>query len=259
MINTIKQIEALLSSSENQLDKIKNQYFEVVKSKSVDYNYNIEIKNFTENLRSILDYIAVAIYIKYGKGLRTKIYFPYADKITSEILFEKYFFKNYEKNNDTNNIYNIIKSFQYFTTKEEWLIDLMLINNKVKHNSLDVTKPEMKTSKKINSSTGTTFIQGNLQMYNDGQQLAISGNGAIYSGGHNVAVYANADNSFSIKFGNDSINIDKDNNINLNNVIITHTENNLITFINGKELISELNKMYKETNRVYNSLKEWIK
>lgn len=117
----------------------------------------------------------------------------------------------------------------------------------------------LRIMKKINSSTGTTFIQGNLQMYNDGQQLAISGNGAIYSGGHNVAVYANADNSFSIKFGNDSINIDKDNNINLNNVIITHTENNLITFINGKELISELNKMYKETNRVYNSLKEWIK
>lgn len=98
MINTIKQIEALLSSSENQLDKIKNQYFEVVKSKSVDYNYNIEIKNFTENLRSILDYIAVAIHKKYGKGLRAKIYFPYADKITSEILFEKCFFKNYEKN-----------------------------------------------------------------------------------------------------------------------------------------------------------------
>lgn len=153
----------------------------------------------------------------------------------------------------------LLKIANIFATNDEWLIDLMSICNRVKHNSLDITKPEReKVGTTIDSSSGSTFIQGDLQMHNNNGQLFVYGEGAIHTGGDNVAVYANGDDSFSIKFGNDSINIDKDNNIELNNIIITNKDKNIITFTNGKELISELDKMYNGVSMVYNSLKQWI-
>lgn len=114
MVSTNEEIEALLCSTNNQLNNIKNQYFEIIQSSSINYSYNVEIKNFTENLRSVLDYTAVAIHKKYGNGLRDKIYFPYADKTLIETDFEKIFFKNYDRNNETINIYSIVKNCQHF-------------------------------------------------------------------------------------------------------------------------------------------------
>ena len=80
-----EHVDALLEHGKNDLVKIEEQYNNALDATSIPSNLQIDIKNYMENLRSALDYIAHDIYEQQiashrasaGKREITNIYFPY--------------------------------------------------------------------------------------------------------------------------------------------------------------------------------------
>ncbi|PHS65656.1 MAG: hypothetical protein COB12_07085 [Flavobacterium sp.] len=94
----------------------------------------VEIKNTLENLRSILDYLAVNISSKL-KHPKKRVHFPYGRRQNH--------FKNAVKLNLPNLstefplTYQKLEEIQPYKSKKVWLIDLCELTNEAKHNNLN--------------------------------------------------------------------------------------------------------------------------
>ena len=76
-MSRLDDIEALLEVADEQLRKVQAEYNESLKSKAIRPTLPVYIKNYLENLRSPLDYLAREIcekILSMPKGHRT--YFP---------------------------------------------------------------------------------------------------------------------------------------------------------------------------------------
>jgi hypothetical protein len=69
----------LIKDCKGRFEKIKEAYDTSLSNKAIETSLLIEIKNFMENLRSALDYVALGLYKKYVPSSKPdqKIYFPY--------------------------------------------------------------------------------------------------------------------------------------------------------------------------------------
>ncbi len=78
MSTRINNIRALLERSNQDLSKIEEEYNKSLHTKSIDPNLKIDIKNYCENLRSVLDYLARDIRDKYCPSAKSndRFYFP---------------------------------------------------------------------------------------------------------------------------------------------------------------------------------------
>ncbi len=134
----------LASSS---LKNIEQQYREALTSKTVPISLQIDVKNFMENLRSALDYIAHDIYEKIIGSIppEKNVYFPYGQ---TENNFKSAIGSNLPNLTSLNpDIYNLIESVQPYKNGDDWIFQFCQIVNEKKHNTL--------TPQKV-TETGTT-------------------------------------------------------------------------------------------------------
>ena len=83
----------LIEYSKETLEEIKLEYEKSLQQKNIEKKLLIKIKNFTENLRSALDYTAYELFYKYCKDYPLKrkdtwIYFPYAGTGSNQMEFQ---------------------------------------------------------------------------------------------------------------------------------------------------------------------------
>lgn len=132
---------------------IQNEYESCLKERKIKDSFLIEVKNFIENLRSALDYVAQGLFKKYGESENSnvRIYFPYA---WNEIVNEKNFSDRrlVDKNipgltKNRPDIVQKIISYQHFENKNAnaWLPKFMKLTKDAKH--LHLTK-QIKKEKK---------------------------------------------------------------------------------------------------------------
>jgi hypothetical protein len=148
MADRIKQIQALLSKNDKILNTIEKEYNSIIeKNGEISDDLRIDIKNYFENLYSILQYMAHEIYEKYcpkTKGYHN-VYFPITNKNSNKKKFEDLingYFPNLKNSNLT--LYNKLESLQFFyDSNNEWLLDLNTIVSKNKHEELSYQKKEL--------------------------------------------------------------------------------------------------------------------
>jgi hypothetical protein len=132
-----KDVISLLNKSREDLKKIKIDYKKALLSKNVPDFLKISIKNFLENLRSALDYIARDIYeikIKPKSKVEIKrVYFPYGKNSNDFKSRIGSCLPNLKKID--NRIYTLIESIQSYK-KDDWLYKFCNITNIKKHNLL---------------------------------------------------------------------------------------------------------------------------
>ena len=122
------------------------------------------ITEVVEHQRAALDYVATAIYEKFGKK-GTKVYFPYAQ---NPAKFPDYFEKNLPKLAATQpGIFTAIERHQPYQPGHEWLGHLVTLTNESKHRDLtpqtkteNVRRSVTKGDASISWGPGVTFGSG---------------------------------------------------------------------------------------------------
>ncbi len=187
--------DTLLIESETQLKLIESLYQDSLIKKQIPPNLQVKIKNFLENLRSILDYLAHFLHDTYTNCNRShKIYFPFGKT-------EKNFEENFKKNlhNINFKFKNLIRSIQPFT--QEWVDKFLKLVNEKKHRRL--TPQIRKESKRIVISEGNVGISiGEGASIKIGRDATISIAGKRIYGGQEISVNSNiiyADPGLNIK------------------------------------------------------------
>lgn len=174
------QVIELLNHARRDLIQIERQYGEALEEKKVPTSLQIDIKNFMENLRSVLDYIAHDVYEtiiipardKAGKKAIEKIYFPYG-KTEND-------FKSRVGSSLPNlhslapSVYLVIEAPQPHKSGDNWLCDFCKILNEKKHDTLSPQKKEEKRGLNIQFPGGSGIFMG--------AGSSISGSGTIQSG-----------------------------------------------------------------------------
>jgi hypothetical protein len=130
----------LVTHSEEQLDAIRNLHQKCLDEQVVTPTFLIEIKNFMENLRSALDYCAVALFDKYGHSTKAapKVYFPYAKLTDDKSKFHSVIVERSIPGLLTSrpDIVDKLASYQHFGNTGNWLPQFMEITNENKHTQL---------------------------------------------------------------------------------------------------------------------------
>ena len=157
-----ENVNSLLNHAKTDLDKIESEYNNALKNKNIPDSLKIDIKNFLENLRSVLDYLAHDIYeqkvhpvrIANGDPPIQKIYFPYG-KTSNNFNFRLgTCFPNLS--NIDNDLFLLIEGIQPFKAGDSWLLDFCNVTNEKKHNSL--TPQERSETQTMTASVGGTSV-----------------------------------------------------------------------------------------------------
>jgi len=77
-----RSIQTLLSEAEQQFEEIQERYLRAAELRELDLIVGVRIKNYCENLRSVLDYLAHEIHERCcsGGGTTRYYYFPIFEK-----------------------------------------------------------------------------------------------------------------------------------------------------------------------------------
>ena len=130
-------IEALLNRAEKNLIQIEIKHQKALEVKEISDDLKIDIKNFFENLRSALDYIARDLVEKYCQTAdpNSNLYFPIRkNKNEFDNLMNKSF-PNLSVN--CRAAYDILESLQPFMSSDNtWLFNFNKITNEYKHQRL---------------------------------------------------------------------------------------------------------------------------
>ncbi len=147
---------ALLDHATNDLKNIEAKYVEALTSKSIPADLQIDIKNYMENLRSSLDYVAHDIYeaviqpVRASSGQKDPkdVYFPYGrdeNGFKSGIGAALPDLKNI---NTT--VFDFLEAIQPHKCGDNWLYQFCRIVNEKKH---DVLTPQKKTETQTMTAT----------------------------------------------------------------------------------------------------------
>lgn len=131
-----KDIEALFEEAESQLQEIKSEYEKSLNDKEVKPRLKILIKNYLENLRSVLDYIAHDIHDHYVQcGKEHIIYFPLRnDPQKFSEAVQRYF---HVLQNTAPSAFSFLEKCQVFTDSgNEILFKMISLVNRKKHDQL---------------------------------------------------------------------------------------------------------------------------
>ncbi|MFZ5941801.1 MAG: hypothetical protein ACOYXB_14620 [Bacteroidota bacterium] len=137
--NNYDDIELLLAYTEGQ-----NK--ELAKSINDECVNVVLLKNILENLRSVLDYIAIDLATLTGDRNRN-IFFPYGRRQNHfKISIKRNLPKLQEKRPD---LFNEIEKIQPFISKNNWLVELCELTNSAKHIGLNKTNKQKSVSIEI--------------------------------------------------------------------------------------------------------------
>lgn len=129
-------IAALLTRAEEQLDKIVDEYNSSLAEKAIAASLKVDIKNFCENLRSVLDYLAHDIRSKYcpSANPRNRFYFPI---LPDAVQFASKMASWYPGlQTGAAAVYAELERCQPYQTGFAWLGQLNKVNNENKHGAL---------------------------------------------------------------------------------------------------------------------------
>lgn len=220
-----------------------------------NFEISLEIKHILEDLRSILDYMAVDIHKKYCPFHKIKkIYFLYSNENENETNFVSKINKNfpglYENYPE---IYDILSSVQNFKDKSNWIIKLNDLANEVKHNELYINDIESKRNVTLKTDNTSLVVDGDVQVQKVDDRYCFFGTGSVYvSGNQSAEFYSNGD----IRIGDGVYNLDTKE---LNNIEKKETiRKEVISKKYNENILNILNLvLYKVDNLVY-KLTEFI-
>jgi hypothetical protein len=180
--------KSLVAHAQGELPKIKRAYDESLTSKTISPALLVEIKNFLENLRSALDFVAHGLFDRHcaKSGNKPKIYFPYATAKQSRQEFEKS--GRIEScipgiSAARPDIVSLILGVQHFARGDfAWLPTFMELNNENKHQRL-VPQVRKETKELRISGGGAAISLGQGASISLGQGASISVGGATIRGG----------------------------------------------------------------------------
>ena len=171
----LNDIDALLDGAEELYKRIQTEYEQALETKTLSILLPVYIKNYLENLRSALDYMASEIseeVLSLGKS--HKPYFPIVDN--SEIDFRTHMKKNLpDLENILPSLFSFIESMQpYQQAGYKFISKLSKLVNENKHNRLSPQTVSEQKGLDINFSGGAKISMG--------PGSSISGGGIISSG-----------------------------------------------------------------------------
>lgn len=182
--------QSLVAECASALVGIRKEYDASLHDKNIHPALLIRIKNFMENLRSALDFIAHDLFDKYGaQSSQANIYFPYAWEGLDLAGFRQK--QRIEKcipglSNNRPDIVAVIESYQHFSdSKNAWLPKFMELNNENKHQGL--TPQIRKERKELRLSSGGTSMsigQGASISIGHGASITLGGGMVIPGGQH---------------------------------------------------------------------------
>src|SRR5256885_1535231 len=76
MATRVQDVEALVVRARDQLQKIEAEYSKSLEQQKISTSLKLDIKSFFENLKSVLDYLAVEVAEKFCGVTGGKTYFP---------------------------------------------------------------------------------------------------------------------------------------------------------------------------------------
>jgi len=188
----IEDATELINESKTTLEEIKKAYTESLNEQEVKPKLLIKIKNFMENLRSGLDFIAHNLFDKYGSSTTSSpnIYFPYAWEGLSQADFQA---KNRIEKcipgliATRPDIAGKIETFQWYSnTENNWLPKFMELNNENKHQRLSPqTRKEVKELRIQSGNVGMRMTGGASIRMTGGASIQL-GN-SIIRGNQNIS------------------------------------------------------------------------
>ena len=126
----------LVEHCEKELVRLREMHAQCLTERLIPPAFLIDVKNLMENLRSALDYCAVALFNAYGRqqNRAPKIYFPYArrdgDKRKFRETVERCIPGLLASRPD---IVDRLETYQHFGNTGDWLSTLAEITNENKH------------------------------------------------------------------------------------------------------------------------------
>lgn len=191
-----EQIDLLLNDSNKKFVIIKELFNISVRQKKLDNEVLIIIKQYLENLKTVLDYTAKKVFLKFCTSPKNiKVYFPILRKGASDL----------EISNTINHTFpnlNIENPFlyQYFfdiqpqkDVNNEWLQKLNDLCNLNKHNELSIQERKDDIINILTYSNGQTILwTDGLVKFNDDGNITI-GSGATFSMSASASYMINGD------------------------------------------------------------------
>jgi len=160
-------IRALLKKVGSQVRQIEAEYNKSLHAKAIDPGLRVDIKNACENLRSVLDYLAVDIRERHCPQASSKdrFYFPILpDKKTFDSRLDQWFPGLRQA---APAVVSALEAVQPFQSGQEWLGHFNRLNTENKHCDLvEQTRVETQETKvtrqggQVSWTSGVTFGQG---------------------------------------------------------------------------------------------------
>lgn len=236
----IKKLSKTISDHNSKLDEV---------------NINIDIKHILEDMRTILDYIAVDIYNKYcGPRNYKKIYFLYTKNGEDEQSYISKINRNFPNLYGNHyDLYKELSNVQSFSDNTDWLIKLESLTNEVKHNELCITKVKKERNTVMKSDNTSMRIKGNLDIQKTENGYGVFGEGAVYVGGEErVEFYSDG----TITVGNGTYNFDTKKSNNLNTEI--YYENSIKSKKYNEDIIELLWLIFNKESQLISNLESFI-
>lgn len=183
------EIKQMLNKVEKDIAELSNEIFS---SKRIEeFEININTKHILEDIRSILDYIAVDIHNKYcTTHTNTKIYFQYSEEPNDEQDFIRRIVKNFPGLYENHKkIYTILSKTQWFYDDSRWLIKLHELTNEVKHNRLYIILVKKEKNTVISGDNTTMKITGDIEVKRENGRCGIYAPGSISISGTGRAAF----------------------------------------------------------------------
>ncbi len=129
-------IAALFSRADGQLAVIVKEYEASLHKQSVDPALRVDIKNYCENLRSVLDYLAHDIRDKFCQGANPKarFYFPILPDAAQFAAQASQWFPGLQSASPA--VWSLLEQYQPYQQGRAWLAHLNMVNNENKHGNL---------------------------------------------------------------------------------------------------------------------------
>jgi hypothetical protein len=193
LMGAFEDAAELVKHADEELPKIRKAYEASLHAKTISQTLLIEIKNFCENLRSALDFVASGVFGRYGLSPRakSKTYFPYATASQTRTVFEQS--GRIEAcipgiTASRPDIVNLLLEMQHFGSyRSTWLPVFMELTNENKHQRLTPQVRKEKGELRI-SAGGASMSLGQGASISVGSGASISIGDAVIQGGQTFDV-----------------------------------------------------------------------
>lgn len=195
-------IYTLIESADGMLIEIEDLYNKSLAEKELDAQLLVRIKNFLENLRSALDYLAKEIFDRFCTQPANKrpiaVYFPILGKTPNASDFKPFMKGRFPGlQQSCPSIYSKLESYQFYkSASNEWLVQFNELCKENKHEQLSPQTREQEeeirltdpSGRQIGWNEGIRFGPGKQIVFEPGGKLTFGPGGSIEFGDEGVSV-----------------------------------------------------------------------